>query len=571
MTLTYTNRTITDIAGVEISYNGVTFPPALKMSVQVTPVMDRAKRTNKYRSVRIRVEGVWNEIDSPTNLQFQKDVYTAIFKQLTRSGHELKIWGKGIGDFTSNFLSNIVWGPHPVMLSWKPLHDNTCFFIWEVELTGSNCGTTTDEGTTSAIAEFNWGVTFGIDKNGMTTRTISGYLQILNKRGTSGGNSVVFSVDTYRDNISYPRLDNFHRTTDWVENPNNQEMNFRVVDTEIPSDVPFHPGMVDMKVTETMSGALTEGGLIMWKYVIRGEITIAAGLPRVLAWLAFLAVVQDRMEQHNQHGQTTSPDGKTKDIELILPHFEFRNEIYGRSLGFTVGYTIICGLDKILQASGIWRPVPGSNWQLWSTSMSALQGNRGSARLSKTASDDLIVDLCTPVLTSPGGGSNIPGLNFGTQSILDPVCKEVWLGFINQIRLSSDSDTIRGTPYIPGTGNAGINIEGEEVTGGTGGAFRQPGATSRVIIQDRGEEENYIIMEGYASRIKGKIKIPRIVSIGGVPVQHDSQEITPNTLVKYTTNGCPIYMAKWKRVYHVPSGVDGKVIDVQNIPNEFRT
>ncbi|HJZ58880.1 MAG TPA: hypothetical protein VKE74_28310 [Gemmataceae bacterium] len=69
-------------------------------------------------------------------------------------------------------------------------------------------------------------------------------------------------------------------------------------------------------------------------------------------------------------------------------------------------YKIVgASLEEMLQASGLWRPVPGSDEKERRTSLAGVLGPRGVAGLVFTTADDFLVDLCqsTFPVVPPGG------------------------------------------------------------------------------------------------------------------------------------------------------------------------
>jgi hypothetical protein len=567
MVYNYSNRVIPNLSGVSITYGAITFPPGISVQFAVRGVMDQAERNNKHQEVTVTVQGIWTNEDSSSDPNY----FNTVRKVLLKSGQYFKIEGFPTGaseELNSDPSANAMLdaGPHPESLTYTTLGSQTVYFTWVCKYKRSNCS------TTYGLGDFFWSTSFAIDENGMTTRTIRGAIEIRQQRTSAGSNTVIGAPDNWRDFLSFPRLPNFERTQNWTVTDDKRHLQFQITDTEIPSDNPYFPGMVKMKVNESLSSAMSEGGLTRWRVAFSGEITIAAGLPRALAWIAMLTVIQSRLEAMNAYGQTNI-GGDFEDVTRINPHFRFMNEIYGRTLSFEVGYTLVCGLDIILKASGIWRPVPGTNWSAWATSMQSLHNNRGLAQLSTSVGDDVIVDYCTN--TSSSGSAppvNIPGLNYQAQNALDPGCPIVWYQFKNKLKFSRVTNSTELIPYEPGGGNDLTTIiDPSEVDGGKGGTPTQGGLTSKIsYVQERSRSSTYLIMEGHGVRQSAKVPIPKVKTIGGQPAKLVEEEVTGSSLLGYTSNGCPIYIAKWRRVYYLPQGVDSKAIDLENVPPGFK-
>lgn len=563
MTFTYDKRVIESLSGTSLTYNGFTFPPALSISMQIRPVLDSAKRTTKYVEAVFRVEGILTASDS--NGTFGTDVYQAFFVQLTKSGGVLNINGMGLGTSGLEFNKDteVTFGPHPKMISWRPLADQSCYFVWECECTAIRCG----EGG-GIIEEFIWGATFNIRRDGTTVRTITGHLIVSGERTSNGSALTVYCVDSYRDQIIFPPIINFHRDATWQVSEDKRRLDFTVSDSEIKSDNAYYPQMIEMNVKERLSGGLQQGALVMWDFSLEGRIQPAPGVPRLFAWLAFLTVVQSRISAAPLGTQFTAPDGTSMEVARINPKFVFENEVYGRELTFIYGHTLITDLSSVLLHSGIWRPVEG-NWAAWSQSLLNIRDNRGYAGLSVTAADDVIVDYCTGIIPPKNSDSpNIPGLQAQIQNTLEPPCQKVWTHFQNKLRLYRETSTTQIIKYDSEGGDSTKPLQTDNISSNIGGSPTVTGATGIVNhVQERGPSSGFLIMQGQAIRQGEKIPIPRVVSIGGKPAVLYKEEVHPSELLYWTQNKCPVYGAKWHRVYYMPEGMDGKDIELANIPN----
>lgn len=72
-------------------------------------------------------------------------------------------------------------------------------------------------------------------------------------------------------------------------------------------------------------------------------------------------------------------------------------EIFGlRRASFAITYDFALHISKIIEASGLWRPVPGSDYGKWAASMNKLKvwDAHGLAGMAFANSDDVIVDIC---------------------------------------------------------------------------------------------------------------------------------------------------------------------------------
>lgn len=542
-----------------ITYNGFDFPPALHSSIQYTFVKDSTGRATKYVEGRITVEGIIAEdVGEYTN----EELYSNIRTILSQPGKSLQITNQGLGDLTIDHTTNFVFGPHPEVLLWEPIGAyKAARIVWTCSYTTLSCSPTASFGG-FLIVEYAQEVSFSISKEGMTTYTTTGHVEIDNLRV---GNGTQKSPDGLRDHLNFPRLANFHRETRWTTSPDRLTLSFSITDTEIPSDVPYAPGMVDMQVNERLKGGQAQGEI--WSYSLNGSITIGANVPRVYAWVAFLNVVQSRISQITQG---TTKDGTT--AQLILPTYEFENEIYGRSLRFSISYTIVCRLQDILKASGIWRPVSG-DWNEWSNSMENVQGNRGIAFLGSPAHEDVIVDTCTPLTNGSPKSAFTPNSNYA-QPLFTELCpseEQSWIMWKNILSIHRDQQTLAHTPVSPGDSQSQTTVLSVDAALG-GNATQEPPPTTNtnLAIQDRGTGTGHLVMQGMARRVNHKINAPRVVSIGGIPATLMYETVVPNRVIGFSGTQ-PIYETRWLRVYYFSQGVNGKDVQLEGVPTQYHS
>src|SRR5262249_28500447 len=151
--------------------------------------------------------------------------------------------------------------------------------------------------------------------------------------------------------------------------------------------------------------------------------------------------------------------------------------IYERkSASFNATYRLVTSLSTILKASGLWRPVPGTNYNAWKKSMMAGPFNpRGNAGLEVLPGDDAPVFLCgddTPQLPAARVQGGVP-LAFGVigggialaalaqrpdilKLLPKPDAKNSWMMFENNVKFEEIPEIAELKPLPQGFQRAGF-------------------------------------------------------------------------------------------------------------------
>lgn len=367
-----------------ISYNGWEFPAESHTEgVSVRPVYDSAGRTVKYNvysfTIRVMIAG------GPTS-----EIVQSARRRLTKPGAAFQFSGVGM-DMAINVtgVRDVVWGPKPQELSFRPLGGgNACELVWHVETAIPDCKNAQYR---FAAMEYAYTATFQTDRAGYTTRTITGHLTIPNNRAGVEGRKLTDSPDQYREQVVPQLLPGFRRVYGpFTISEDRTRLDFSVSDEEMKGKNIPPPYVTDIRASAVVSSS--QKGLAQWAGTISAEYEISPDAPDAyIPWRHFFEVlVKDRVEatrkKLGKHAKGIVPVA----MSLSEP------EIYGaRKSSFSFTFTFHSGIKDIFEASGLWRPVPGSDWKRWATSlrMSALDP-RGFANLELTVDDDSIVDLC---------------------------------------------------------------------------------------------------------------------------------------------------------------------------------
>lgn len=415
------------------SYNGFVFDPDYTTTTQlvVTPVEDPAGRTTMYNEYRIRLRSYIT--GAPTDA-----AVVAARQRLTKFGGAFVYGGtsRGVGTISLNTTSrrDVLYGPKPTLLALEPKGPNACRLDWEVMLRVPDCPAARYSFAPMALA---YRVEFRIRRNGRTDRAVTGELRIPNNRKLPGSREILDSPDRYRETIPPPVPEGFRREWGpWQIDESRTRLSFGWTDSELDGSA-FPPGVVDAKVSQTTRS--TGPGMLQWETTIRAEYEALPGYEAV-PLLHWARVVKDRIVDAKK--RLAAQPGKAPPTFVPVAFECSEPDLFhpGRQ-AFAVTYRVSgVGVRDILNASGMWRPVPDSDWKQWDYSLKeSAHHPRGIARLKWTANEDRIVDLCgdedgsDPYAPSKFGPSGMP------PAVVAPATS--WLAYRNDVQVEADSGT----------------------------------------------------------------------------------------------------------------------------------
>lgn len=388
-----------------IAYNGVIFPsPLTKLRISSRPEMDDAARTIKYVVYSVDLEAVLasgNAGTATTVAQYQQ--------LLQQPAGRLQISNTGFFELdTQLFNADVRFGPHPTLLAWEPLGAHLAARVhWQCDVALSPCvlgelNVTYPgiPGGTAQLAAFNYVVEWELDTSGLSTRSVSGYLEAwLDRVGQSRLTSR--TADDYRALINVPVPLGFRRTRqNYRLSPDRRRLDFAIADTEIDSENPLANGAVDMRMRHRLSSSM-EKGFTEWDGEISGSIRMRPGVDQSLSWSIFVLAVRGRLKWALDHSESP-PGASAASKGVILDGLSFEEDIFGREHSFSVRYRQWTKLETILTASGVWQPIPNASWGTWRASVETMWGPRGRLGMGYAPGQDVIVDLC-------GGEGNVQG------------------------------------------------------------------------------------------------------------------------------------------------------------------
>jgi hypothetical protein len=590
----------------DVIYNGIRFSSfAETLRFRATPVPDAAGRTITHTVfevvIRDRVAG------QPADAQVEKMLSALL---VPSAGFVYN--GRGTGGVRVNLgrVKDFLWGPFPEFVEIKPLGgSNAVRFDWAVRFATLNCGDARYEGP----MEFNYDLTFSVDKSGYTRRIYHGHLRIAQTRAKVTDRRIHKSADEFRGDINPPLLENFRRTPgEFKLSPDKCRLDFQVVDEELPPNVP-PPGVIDCSAGHDFSTKLAPGAGTAWAGVFTGDYEVAKGVPVSAAYKAFEATLADRVAA----ARLAIRDDKGRPPTVIPMQARVSEvNLYDKTrVQITLSYTLaVATLPQILAFSGLWRPVPRqfNDWRAWQKSLPRALSERGLAQLKfRPTQDDAILDLCgakEEIVELKGAPNGFPGELRTTPATapLDlrryfpaPTPFDSWLHYRSSVKLEDDHGTVVGnllpTDAVLSTGGnggawdvelqSGANPWGASLSTFPTGQDRTPvpGATDvqlvsggrpnsqgqnntsnqgrTTFVQQRTAPTLYVVLSGVAARVGYGIPIPQLLSVNDVPVticnsprlgDGFAQEIVGNT-----ATGIPIVGAKWQLravLTEVPAG-----------------
>lgn len=564
-------------------------PNVLTRSIRSQPVLDKAGRgrmhTQHVIALKLTLAG-----SSPTD-----DAITNARQILNTPGLEFRYQDRGYGPLRINGQSDVLWGPQPRELSFKPLGGGgSCELEWEVTVAIACEDGETTLSTGAGVGEiiaWTYSATYEVDHAGYTTRRIN--VEIKVPGGRTGPRGLTRTADQYRLALAPPQVPGFRRTyPGWTIDDAKTSCTGEIVDEEM--GVNFPPEWV-AELTADHEVTSTSQGLAMWQATINAEYELvkAAPVPTINAAKHFIGViVKDRVLAI---ASTLAGDANT----IVPISLRMREpEIYGRrKAAFSFSFSYTRQLKDILGSTGLWRAVPGSNWTRWAASMQAGPANpRGFSGLELRPGDDSIVDGCggtppgvfvngTPAPVPPlgpnviGAPSAPAGFDREITTVFPPPTPEAsWFHYECWYWIEVDSSTIPvptlppklpkppkfiprqmwSNPFDPrpsGPNPPGVfDPFGNLLPGweqALGGGAR---LDNKIEAQIRTKPLVYMFIRGQAARYGFSIPVPTLTQVNGAaPVMAcrlDRGEGFGQGTV-FAAGGAPIYGAVWNLRYQL--------------------
>jgi hypothetical protein len=241
----------TDLAAFTVTYNTVQFggsdAPGISAGAgnvfKSTPPMYGLRSEFRYDDSRRTIVGIDHVLTIRTIIFESSEAVMAgnmlaLRQLLGVPGKSLKIVGMGTGfgkiqlpAVDTDFV-DIDSGPHPVSLEFNPIGNLAWEMTFVIKFFISECATA--DTNFLAWMAFNFKTTWQNDFEGLCSRTITGYIQISQIRGST----TPFHVsDEVRGNLVVAVPTGFRRLQNvWEESADKSRLGFTIVDEQLPGD-----------------------------------------------------------------------------------------------------------------------------------------------------------------------------------------------------------------------------------------------------------------------------------------------------------------------------------------------
>lgn len=504
-----------------VIYNGITFGPLIKSEITGEAVYDDAGRAVKFVRHKLTIHG-W--IYAP-NVDDQETQLDNIFNKLSEPSKRLVVRELGFDHVvdTAVITPDIDWGPKPKVFHWRTFGQICAEVVWQVEFAISRCNY--DDPAAFRFSQFNYGTTYSIDSQGLTTRTIYGAYEVPGHIPTLTADylwpKVVAAVP-----VGF-RRSNIQRNLSM----NKTRMEFSFTDTELPGEA-FPSGIVDADGTYRFQNS-SPVQTSQWFASLDMTLTVAPGRPASLAGQQFLIILASKL-------QLLRNASKEKNAGLVFRNFAVSHKLWTRTTSFSVQFMLTGCLHDLLGKTGVWSPM-GTTYSTWATSMAVPWRNRGAAGLAVDYHDDSIVDVCVRYPTANIGRdqriSPAPMVTgtFSTQLLCPEVTSEnSWLAYSNKVRALYEHQAVMhrfAQAYDP-TSQSSSKYEDH-------------------VLQYQGAPDRLVLMQGQAFRLSFKPQPPKLLKVGGMEVDVLNANIEIPDAPAMTVGDCPVYYGRWAILYRV--------------------
>lgn len=571
-----------------IIYQGYQFPNSFtSSSTSARFIYDTAGRTVTHTIVTIKVT---SKIAAGAN---QNATLSTIRAALERPGGSLTYTGKGydIQVNQNGQPSDVRWGPRPQVLEWKTLGGAYAAEItWQCEVALNNCSNASWQ---SKLLEYTYSLQIDTDESGYTTKTHSGKIVIPMTRVNVAGGAIPDTADNYFDFVVPPTLPNFKRTISRTLNEAKDTLTFSVTDTEQAGN-PLPEGVISAEASHrfnTINTGRPAAIFNRWTATLSATYELVKGKPRSDAFQIFMKMLFDRAAADRRDGFLYFPVS----MEISEP------EIYGHSgASFSFTYNLMRSdntgkSQNFFPKSGIWRPVPNSNWNKWTTSLGLARSNRGIAGLRHKASDDVIVDLCLNNGTGGQSSSVMTGVSGESTSVLKTKNPQVsypilaqglgipsqlpvlgsWLEYDCRLIVEPVDHNVYHKPLPISSANSNpldtavqSSVLSTLFSSPAASFYGAPQYSPQTIVQSRGSTDFYLRLVGRAVRAGYEIAPPQIYSVGNgqfMTANHpDAGTYFSTWTAGYTTH--PIQAAEWNLRWFIQLPVGNIGINLASPP-----
>lgn len=566
-----------------VSYGGVTFPAALHGTIQAKVNYQTGEVGRKYIDYSINIDTVLTYTDPPMSNIVTNDAdvgtnFADYRKKLTSPGKTLTFTEQGFGDVVINNLPgvavpagarsmvDVAFGPKPRLLLWESLSNRAVHVSWKCDTSVVECADNNITGSVG-ILEITHETHWSKNQEGRVIRTIRATIEIAGNV-VDQGRQFRETADSYVDKFKPLVISGFHREVSRQISRDHRVLTITYIDTEIFSDNPFYPGMVNMSAKQSVSSSLATEGFTRWTNSLDGTVRYAAGVPVAVAWSS----IADLMAQRYAVGGVAAPvfnkatSSKNVITSNIPASIALSNELFDRELSFTLVWHSTVNINNVVNSSGILKPLQKLSWKNWHDSIIPVQSPKGTLDLGEKSSDITLTQICSSneaalpnnETKKPVYRGARPWFNFGCSTITK---EGSWLlpGHYT-VQPVTDNHLVPAFPAIGPPDTASTSPSPNHTSGSTGLTANtiqtQPSITDAPSYQSRTYPECRIIVTGEIVRVCYPPYNPVFTHYGDVPLLLSSER---DKVRKVNGQFFPIYYMSIYREYRLsrmPTGVD---------------
>lgn len=503
---------------------------------------------------------------------------STIFGLLNENGHTLELRGMGL-DILVNDVANssesfvdLQWGPLVRDFKVTPVGAIGAHMTFAIEFQLSICEW--DDSNESwlglklnqvganpvGITGLSFSVRYDINStDGTTVRTITGRLKVANKRSARTTLPLTV-VDEYRGVIAPVVPLGFRRAaSNWNIAANKSDLDFQIVDQELPSGLPYPPGVVEITLEhEAEMGPLGQSNSIntmMILCTLSGSVQVLKTVSKGAVFDILLPMLQSRVDRATALGG-----------QVIVARVLIREKIWPTpGFDFSISYAINGNnagqmFGNLLARAGLFTDLTFAHtWATWRDSMAGAWHNRGFAQLQFTKEQDAIISNCVIQSGALADYQAIVPIANGGGSLTSvcPAPEYSYLFWKNEIETEIEGEVVPWKRYMPG---APSTTTGGEVVSGDGVTVRMP-ILNPATVSDMGGQQTapqtvIVRVKGVGKRLGYPVESPRIsrtlrdqIPAGVVPAGK------PRILNLPAGDhfGCKVFEATWQFVWEMPA------------------
>jgi len=583
-----------------VSYNGLAFNgPMVSSSVKIEPVRGDDDRAISYYNVEIEMKatievatcGILPSAATAGHLNITEQIRA----MLSQDGRPLIFHDRVFENFRVNTgdsgdLIDVNHGPRVRVSSIVPIVSNKAYeVVWSVVAAVGECPVTSGGEPTGGfsrswqegdIRQFIYTVEWQSDHRGYSTRTVSGYMDIV-LAPAMHDNVLTITADDYRESLTVHCPEGFRRTKNlWSLNEKRDRVQFSIVDEEIDSPNAYPRGVVSIEVKHEI--AIGAPAFTQASSTLSGHCEVANGLPTSVAWERIYPILNERIEAaRNGFGG------------IFLTGVRVTEYLFARRIEFSLSYYKLKSSPLgFLRSSGMFKPAnPDNNWDDWRKTMYGPDeetndpnyvepgvgtvplpwARRSAANLSFEPSDDKIVTPCTeqPFDVSVHNYRFEP-FSRDLVSALSNVCPPRDKSYVVYRSKLTAAKEGGATSYVVMPPAAYVEdvtpVETEDGVGLLTGANPDE-QTAKISDATATSPMIEFILSGQAMRLGYPVERPKLATedttlVVAVP----DGDITQETDVKYL--GCRLFIQSWHTRYKIKKSITDAVADLGEL---FRT